>query len=103
MPVMGQGQQVDIKKVAEQSAEMYLKGITETVMPNIHIDLPEQFDLGLKNSAYQFKSGTSIHWKTRDPFNGIEIRRGNQNYQINQTGLAFGFSKQLDLGWFLQD
>ena len=103
IPSMASGGQVDLRKLAEESAGQYLEGITKTVMPNINIDLPEQLDLGIRNSSYKFETGTSVHWRTRDPLSGIKIERGNQNYQINQSGLTFGYSKTLDMGWWSKD
>ena len=92
--------QMDPKDLMEDMAEQYIKNISVPLPKIADIDLPDGLQMGLKESGYQFDSGTSVQFRTRDPLAGVVIQQGNQNYQITQDSLTWSFSKTLNRAQF---
>ena len=94
--VSAENLQMDPKDLMGDMAEQYIKNISVPLPKIADIDLPDGLEMGLKESRYQFDSGTSVQFHTRDPLAGVVIERGNQNYQITQDSLTWSFSKTLN-------
>lgn len=93
---------LDPKKIASDVTEQYIKNLNIPLPRIVDIPVPEQLDLGIKKSRYQFESGVQLDFKTRDPLRAVGVEWGNHNYQIRQDSLSWTYSKTLNKDRFGQ-
>ena len=90
-------EQLDPKKLTEQIAEQYVKELVKIDHFALGIDLPEQVDISIKQSQYQFQHGGNITIKHRDPTRiTYQYQQGNHNLSIREDHIGFHFTKQFN-------
>ena len=90
-------EQLDPKKLTEQIAEQYVKELAKIDHFALGINLPEQLDLGLKHTRYQFQHGGSLKIKNTDPTNIVySYQRGDHSLSMNKNFLGYTFKKQFN-------
>lgn len=90
-------EQLDPKQITSQMAEHYVKQLFNIQHFNLGIDLPEQVDISVKQSQYQFQHGGNITVKHSDPTRiTYQYRQGNHNLSIREDHVGYHFEKKFN-------
>lgn len=90
-------EQLDPKRLTEQIATQYVKGLVDIQHFNLGIELPDQLDVGLKHTRYQFDHGGAIKIKNRSPDDvTYSYQQGNHSLEITQHTIGYRFEKRFN-------
>lgn len=89
--------QLNPRQITEQMATQLVKDLTRIPDLNLGIELPDQLDVGLKHSRYQFDRGGSLKIKNTSPDDfTYSYHKGDHALEITQDTIGYRFEKNFN-------